>query len=440
MPDLAPVIVELDESIGDPLEAVRERLPEGSRGPILLLGLERSNPSRGNDRPVLRELNLQRPLWRELGRPVVLWVPEYLLALLGHEAPDFIDWRSDTLEFPVSVDAPGTERVFEPSLGVAASDLPAEAADRRIEELEFRLRSCGGDGLSPTEIDWRVELAQLLIQRGHVERALGWLELGTSEGAGRAELLVARGRIDAMGGGIQAARAAFEEALAIFEAAGDEQSRAVTLGYIARLQAQSGDVSGALALHEERLSIFESLGDVRSRAVTLGDIARMKAQSGDLSGALALHEEQLSIFESLGDVHSRAVTLGDLANMRMEMGQSEEARRLQEEQLEVTRRLGDTDGIAAALFGLARIDLAAGDFGAAIPRLAESWSLLLKLGRADALVRVGTLLGPILLEANAKEEASHVLGTAEAAARKLGWTDRADHLATLLAQANASED
>ena len=35
--------------------------------------------------------------WPGSGQPVVFWVADYLVGLLGREAPDFFDWRSDTL-------------------------------------------------------------------------------------------------------------------------------------------------------------------------------------------------------------------------------------------------------------------------------------------------------------------------------------------------------
>ncbi len=66
----------------------------------MVLGLEESNDPSDAEHPVLWTLNLSRPDWpQKLPRPVVLWVPEYMLGLLEWEAPDFLDWRSDTMNF-----------------------------------------------------------------------------------------------------------------------------------------------------------------------------------------------------------------------------------------------------------------------------------------------------------------------------------------------------
>lgn len=49
----------------------------------------------------LGRLNLRRALWPErIPYPVVFWVHHRARGLLTSGAPDFFDWRSDTIEFP----------------------------------------------------------------------------------------------------------------------------------------------------------------------------------------------------------------------------------------------------------------------------------------------------------------------------------------------------
>lgn len=67
---------------------------------IMVLDLEAVAPSSAPYRPALEHLNVSRPAWRErLPCALVFWVPPYLAALLGREAPDFMDWCSAFLDF-----------------------------------------------------------------------------------------------------------------------------------------------------------------------------------------------------------------------------------------------------------------------------------------------------------------------------------------------------
>ncbi|MCP4664573.1 MAG: hypothetical protein GY856_55010, partial [bacterium] len=63
MPEVALRTVELEADVADPLAAVLAQLPAGSQGPVMVRGLERSNPSTQAEHPVLRTLNLGRPEW-----------------------------------------------------------------------------------------------------------------------------------------------------------------------------------------------------------------------------------------------------------------------------------------------------------------------------------------------------------------------------------------
>ncbi|HEV7515230.1 MAG TPA: hypothetical protein VGR07_02915, partial [Thermoanaerobaculia bacterium] len=82
----------LDEHTTLPLDEILAQVSSEAQGPVMVLGLEWSCPSDATYHPVLERLNLSRPRWPiELPRPVVFWVPEYMLGLLGREAPDFLD-------------------------------------------------------------------------------------------------------------------------------------------------------------------------------------------------------------------------------------------------------------------------------------------------------------------------------------------------------------
>lgn len=106
----------------------------------------------------------------------------------------------------------------------------------------------------------------------------------------------------------------------------------------------------------------------------------------------------------------------------------------QKEKLDVVRELGDLSEIALAQYDLAQLDLGEGDVEAAHPRLAESWKINSKIGRIDGIAHVGALWGQVLAAAGQTAEALEVLGTSEAAFRRIGWTQPADQVAGVIAQ------
>jgi len=83
----------------DPLNEVLSQTHE-SQGPVFV-DLEQAATRDLDSHPMLRSLNAQRSDWqRRLRQPVALGLPECGLPLMAREAPDFLDWRSDTIVIP----------------------------------------------------------------------------------------------------------------------------------------------------------------------------------------------------------------------------------------------------------------------------------------------------------------------------------------------------
>ena len=106
MPGVTLHTVSIGAKSIDPLEEALAQLPGEPAGTVMFLGLEKAVPSTVTDHPILQSLNLRREEWpAQLPCPVVFWVPEYVAGLLGRKAPDFFDWRSDTVHFPALTEA-----------------------------------------------------------------------------------------------------------------------------------------------------------------------------------------------------------------------------------------------------------------------------------------------------------------------------------------------
>ena len=435
--------VELTAQTTDVLAEICLQAPQ-PQGPVLVVGLEQAVPSDTPHHEVLAALNLQRPQWpARLPYPVIFWVPQYVLGFLEREAPDFFDWRSDTISFPdLAKEEVDHLRRFVWNPAVDGS-LNVEARQARTQELRARLEQSppSDDPVARSaQAGWLRELGTLLAFSGDWEQALAKLQeaLAIYEALGdkrsRAVALGDIARLQAAKGEVDAALQLHQEMRGIFEALGDKRSRAVTLGDIANILSAKGEVDAALQLHQERLGIFEALGDKLSRAVTLGDIARIRADKGEVDAALQLHQEELAIYEASGDKRSRAQTLADMAHISLQKGDAEKAIKLQDEALLVAEELGDLDGVASTLWSIAQIYLSQQNLKAAFEPVMKSYATFLKIGRLQGISIVGVSLGQLLCMADQREQGLVILTRSRDGFRQLGRQDYAQHTQALLDQ------
>ncbi|MGI5238759.1 tetratricopeptide repeat protein [Dactylosporangium sp. CA-139066] len=315
-----------------------------------------------------------------------------------------------------------------------------DEAQRIRREVQLPVYERLGDTRS-TAITWG-QIADIAYDRGdydEAQRIRREIELPVYERLGDtrstaitwgqiADIAYDRGDYD------EALRIRREVQLPVYERLGDTRETAITWGRIADIAYQRGDYDEALRIRREvQLPVFERLGDTRSTAITWGNIADIAYDRGDYDEALRIRREvQLPVYERLGDTRSTAITWGNIADIAYQRGDYEQAAELRQRELEANEQLGDLDGIAAATWGLAQIDLARQDYQTAAPRLVTAYQILTRLQRPDGIAIVGNILGQLLLAAGQPEDATTVLTTSLQAATKIGATELAGHLTTLL--------
>ncbi|MCK4452212.1 MAG: hypothetical protein KAX26_16695, partial [Anaerolineae bacterium] len=157
-----------------PAVAVAEpRTPYTSHSPFALSvhGLETSLRSTDPHPPLLTHLNLGRERYRELGCPLLLWLPDYALTRLAREAPDFWAWRSGVFEFaPEAEMAESALRQVAYEPGLVTSSLDAAAKRERLALLEQLLADYRELGEGPRERDAQ---ADILWKMGSLRQDLG---------------------------------------------------------------------------------------------------------------------------------------------------------------------------------------------------------------------------------------------------------------------------
>jgi len=268
----------------------------------------------------------------------------------------------------------------------------AEQAEwlRRLEEEHDNLRAGLEWSLAEAETGGGLRLCGALQRfwwtRGHLAEGRQWctrvlckagVEERTRE---RAYVLNAAGVLSYHQGDYPAARALYEESLAIRRELGDRSGIAGSLGNLGNVAVNQGDHSAARALQEQSLAIYRELGDRFGTANTLNNLGVVALNHGDYPAARALHEESLAMSRELGNPHSIALSLSNVGHVALDQGDYPAARALLEESLAIRRELGDRHGIATSLSNLGYAALDQGDYPAARALLEGSLAIRRELG------------------------------------------------------------
>ncbi len=168
--DLPRPLVELTLSLGEPPYEQIARVAESAPADAVLSveGLDVLAPS-SDPGWLLKQLNWRRAVYRRLGRPLLLWVPEYLLRLVMQHAPDFFDWHSGFYEFT----APEPVMVETTRQAYAVGDV--EQVDLTLAQKQERIAMLRGllDEYVGEEPEIRRARADLLSKLGILHHSLG---------------------------------------------------------------------------------------------------------------------------------------------------------------------------------------------------------------------------------------------------------------------------
>lgn len=396
--------VTLDESIEHPLDAVLAQVDRTKNGPVMIVGLERSNPSAAKERPILYALNMSRPDWpKEIPRPLVLWIPEYLLGLMGREAPDFLDWRSDTLFFPDPATGGLLPLKSEVWLSGQRESKSEEQRRARIRELESRL-AVSPDADDPVVMaarsGWYEELGNLLFQAGDLNAArtcyLASLEverkLGREEGI--ADALGNLGLISYAAGEAGDAEKALFEVLGIHRKLGKRYGEATGLANLASVALESNRIDDAEAYARQAREVARDAG-LQHLMPFLSNIDFGVAVARRDPAAQSLGREALAEASRADLLPVRAQVLHNLGVLFSREGDLDRAEQAYKEALEISRVLGMRAESAKSLLDIGALYALREDVGAAIEVLTEAEQLSLETGDRVTSQRARDLLATL---------------------------------------------
>ncbi len=170
-------------------------------------------------------------------------------------------------------------------------------------------------------LDARSLLAQIYLRTGRVDESLR--ELGSlaadsreSESPGiYAMVLINIGNVRFLRGEIDAARAAYEEALAVSRRVGDRVRVTAALQNLSNIRCACGDFRGALEADLEVLRMRREVGDERMMGSTLVNVASSRLQLGDVAGAERDMREAIRSCRATHNSYDEAMALTYLAEI-----------------------------------------------------------------------------------------------------------------------------
>jgi predicted ATPase len=272
------------------------------------------------------------------------------------------------------------------------------------EGREWLARLLGLAGASPRT----AARAKALTRAGHLAHNLGdftaaralfeeslalWRELGDQQGI--AASLNDLGWVVLCQGDYAVARSLSQEGLALWRELGDQQGVATSLHNLGRVAHCQGDYAAARSLHQESLALRQALEDKRGIAFSLAHLGWAMHKQGDYGRAMALLEEALALFQEVGVKQLFALTSALLAEVAHDQGEDRRAAVLIEQSVTLFRELGAKQEVALALSIFGTIAHAQGDNGRVLALLEESLALQreigIKWGMATALNRLGAV-------------------------------------------------
>jgi tetratricopeptide (TPR) repeat protein len=218
--------------------------------------------------------------------------------------------------------------------------------------------------------------------RAHLENALARAIPEAAEEAApeRAKALMGAGALAYQQGDYGAARAFWNQSLAVQRAREDKRGIAAVLSNLGIVAREQGEYAQARSFYEESLALRREIGDRQGVAGSLNNLALLLSDQGEADAARTRYEEALGVMRELGDQYGLGTALNNLGKLAHEQGDAERARALVQEALTVRRQTGDRRGIAMSLVSLGSISQDLGDPDAARALNAEALAISRDLG------------------------------------------------------------
>ena len=237
------------------------------------------------------------------------------------------------------------------------------------------------------EIAWKLPAAAMsfFYRRSHWTNWVATHQIGLSSAREAGDRLAEAWMLNNLGMAYGQQRmeesvACFEQALALYQDAGDAQGEARVATNVAKAYLDLGRFTEALAAAQRSLGIQRQVGKRYGEGIALGILGCAYRELAQYDEAIECLQRNLAIFRELGDRDAEAESLSDLGAAYLDRGWVDEATACHRQALAIQRDIGDRHGQALTLHRLGTAQRRAGNSREARELLSEALHLLEELG------------------------------------------------------------
>jgi predicted ATPase/Tfp pilus assembly protein PilF len=261
--------------------------------------------------------------------------------------------------------------------------------------------------------------------RARFEEVRGWLDTALPRSEAVDPLVRARaarlgGRLGLFQSDFERAIPLYEQALQLFDQAGDDEGRVLALTELAWMTIMRGDLERGREMCEEGLEAARALGDPGLVGNALNNLAVALGEAGDVERASELFAEALEARRKVGDPRGEAIALGNLGVSQLREGKYDRAQETLTEAVELTRGFGDPIPLAYSIGMLGWARLLGGDVEDAEGLFRESLRMRLETGEKRFTADNLEGLGAVAAAQDRPHRAARLFGAADALLTSIG--------------------
>jgi predicted ATPase/DNA-binding SARP family transcriptional activator/Tfp pilus assembly protein PilF len=241
----------------------------------------------------------------------------------------------------------------EPHLDASDQEAWYERLEAELPNIRSALAHAIAKPDAPAAIDLAGRLMRLWQVHGHLGEGEQWLVASLAAGDAPADVAGKAwnglGIVRADRGDYAGARAAFEHALELRRASGDELAVASVLNNLGALDLFREDYEGAQRSYEQALAILRRNEYSPNLLAVLENIGVAALVRGDVAAAIDALEEGQEMAVARGEHRATSSTARWLARALIEQGELERSRELLAASLALAEQIGHRQGVACAL-------------------------------------------------------------------------------------------
>lgn len=217
----------------------------------------------------------------------------------------------------------------------------------------------------------------------------------TSDGSVAPILFGALGTIDLRQGKLTAAKARFEEALAIEEQLGRRPGVLNQLVNLGLVEMTLGELNAAEKHLDRAIDLGCETGNNKAIAAALGNLGLIAQSRQQWDKASQYHRRSLAACEEIGDRESMAVQCGNLGTCARVRGDLVESKEFHSRALRMLQEFGMLIGVADQYCGLGLVAMEENDLSAASDYMLKSLEVSQRIGNQEGVANVLGNLGLI---------------------------------------------